>query len=137
GLVGPGAWRAPPSVPRHVERLIQALEAGPAERDALHAARHRMLSVPREEQAPGVPQSLTSFVGRESELDELRRLVGANRLVTLTGVGGVGKTRLAAELARDHLDIFEHGVYFVSLVGVATAGLLASAIADALGLSLR
>jgi MoxR-like ATPase len=48
---------------------------------------------------PGLPMPLTGFVGRERELAEVARLVAASRLVTLTGAGGVGKTRLAVEVA--------------------------------------
>jgi predicted ATPase/DNA-binding SARP family transcriptional activator len=69
---------------------------------------------------------LTGFVGRERELAELDRLLRAHRLVTVTGVGGVGKTRLAAELAG--------GGRFVELAALTQPDLLADAVGDALGL---
>ena len=62
-----------------------------------------------------LPAQLTSFVGRESELAEVRALVAQSRLVTLTGVGGVGKTRLALEVAVAVRDRFDDGVWLVEL----------------------
>jgi predicted ATPase/transcriptional regulator with XRE-family HTH domain len=128
--------------PDTVERLIEALGLGPAERDALFAARRPVPSGEQADPAARLPKSplpvpLTSFVGRETELNEVRRLLGTSRLVTLTGVGGVGKTRLALEAARQQAAAFEHGVQFVPLAGVGATILLASAIADALGVTLR
>src|SRR6516162_8095079 len=60
----------------------------------------------------------TSFIGRESELDEVQAAVKAHRLVTLTGVGGVGKTRLAVEVAGHLADEFPDGVWFFELAAV-------------------
>src|SRR5262249_41369348 len=61
----------------------------------------------------------TSFIGRESEVAELQAAVKAHRLVTLTGVGGVGKTRLAVEVAAHLADEFPDGVWFFELAAVA------------------
>src|SRR6202140_2989243 len=58
-----------------------------------------------------LPYQLTSFVGREQEIAQLKELLTANRLVTLTGTGGAGKTRLAIELARRLIDAFPDGVW--------------------------
>ncbi|GAA2253653.1 hypothetical protein GCM10010430_41750 [Kitasatospora cystarginea] len=58
-----------------------------------------------------LPADLTSFVGRRRELDEVRRLLSAARLVTLTGVGGVGKTRLALRAAAELWPGFPDGVW--------------------------
>jgi predicted ATPase/DNA-binding CsgD family transcriptional regulator len=77
---------------------------------------------------------LTSFVGREHELTELRRLLARNRLLTLTGPGGSGKTRLAIELATMVVDEFPDGVHFVALAAIRDAGLVPSSIAQQLGL---
>jgi len=75
---------------------------------------------------------LTSFIGRERELAAIERLLAAERLVTLTGVGGVGKTRLALEAAmRAALD-FPDGVYFVDFSGLAEPSLVAGHVAAAL-----
>ena len=57
----------------------------------------------------GLPVALTSFVGRESEIDELKHLLGTTRLLTLTGAGGCGKTRLALQLASGLADDYAEG----------------------------
>jgi len=77
---------------------------------------------------------LTSFIGREHELADIRRLLSdpACRLLTLIGPGGIGKTRLALEAAKT-LD-FPHGVHFVPLQPIADANLLPITIANALGI---
>ena len=80
-----------------------------------------------------LPMQLTSFVGRERELAEVRALLATARLLTLTGPGGSGKTRLAVQLAADLTDDFESGVAFVSLAPIRDTGLVPAAIAQALG----
>jgi non-specific serine/threonine protein kinase len=82
-----------------------------------------------------LPAPLTTFVGRERELSELAALVAARRLLTLTGPGGSGKTRLSVEVARRVVDGFPDGVVFVSLAPLADPRLVASAIATALDIS--
>ena len=79
-----------------------------------------------------LPASLTSFVGRALELIELGELLTEKRLVTLTGAGGSGKTRLAVELGRKVLDDYPDGVWFVDLRGVDVGG-VAPLIASTLG----
>lgn len=81
-----------------------------------------------------LPAVRTSFVGREDELRELSDLLADHRLVTLTGVGGAGKTRLAQALARRHLDDFPDGVHLVDLAPVTDPAMVTSAIALAFGL---
>ncbi|UVO14383.1 LuxR C-terminal-related transcriptional regulator [Mycobacterium sp. SVM_VP21] len=80
------------------------------------------------------PTPLTSFVGREAELNELRLLVASNRLVTLTGSGGVGKTRLALQLADDFVDKFRDGAWCVDLAPITDPDLVAERIAHTFGL---
>ncbi|MEX2394642.1 MAG: adenylate/guanylate cyclase domain-containing protein, partial [Actinomycetota bacterium] len=81
-----------------------------------------------------LPTQLTSFVGRESELVEIRKLVDSSRLVTLTGAGGCGKTRLALETAADVMAHFADGVRLVDLAPVSDHDVVPQAIANALGL---
>jgi predicted ATPase/class 3 adenylate cyclase/DNA-binding CsgD family transcriptional regulator len=82
----------------------------------------------------GFPAVLTSFVGRSGELDEVMELLARYRLVTVTGPGGMGKTRLAGETARRVADRFADGVWLAELAGVADPDLVPAAIATALGI---
>ena len=77
----------------------------------------------------------TSFIGRESEVAELRAAVKAHRLVTLTGVGGVGKTRLALEVAGGLVDEFPDGVWLFELAAVADPAAVPDAVAAVLGIT--
>lgn len=81
---------------------------------------------------PPVPAATSSFVGRARELGELRALLRGTRLLTLVGTGGVGKTRLALELARAAQSSHPDGIAVVELAAVADPALVAEAIADAL-----
>jgi len=80
-----------------------------------------------------LPQQLTSFVGREQELAEVRTMLPGNRLVTLLGVGGIGKTRLSLQVAADTLDDFPDGVWLVELAPLTDAQLVPQAVASVLG----
>ena len=82
-----------------------------------------------------LPAQLTSFVGRELERGAVSELLAAHRLVTLTGPGGTGKTRLSIEVATRVVGDFPDGLAFVSLDAVRDPGLVASQIAAALGLA--
>ena len=81
-----------------------------------------------------LPLQLSSFVGRRKELDELRSLLAQTRLLTLTGPGGTGKTRLSIQLAADATDQFRDGVFFCPLSTVFDPSQVASAIAESLNL---
>jgi predicted ATPase/DNA-binding SARP family transcriptional activator len=81
-----------------------------------------------------LPVYLTSFVGREQELERAAILLEQERLLTIVGAPGVGKTRFALEVARSHARDFEHGMYFVPLAAVVNPRLADRAIAQALGL---
>lgn len=84
---------------------------------------------------PGaLPAELTSFVGRRRELTETRRLLASSRLLTLTGVGGVGKTRLAVRMAAEVRRTFPDGVWFVELAALHDPQMLAHTLANALKL---
>ena len=79
-----------------------------------------------------LPVQLTSFVGREREISEVTQLLGTTRLLTLTGTGGCGKTRLAVECVRSLVDTYPDGVWLVALAGLADPYLVPSAIAATL-----
>lgn len=80
-----------------------------------------------------LPQQVTSFIGRERELAEARRLLSGTRLLTLMGAGGLGKTRLALQLAADALDGYDDGVWFVELAPLTDGAMVPQALASALG----
>ena len=82
-----------------------------------------------------LPTRATSFIGRRGELDALRQLLRGNRLVTLVGPGGTGKTRLAIEMAAEASADFADGTWFVDLSPLADPALVGPTVARALGLS--
>jgi predicted ATPase/DNA-binding CsgD family transcriptional regulator len=82
----------------------------------------------------GLPVERTSFVGREREVDRIRRLLADTRLLTLTGPGGIGKTRLTIEAARRSSSRFVGGIFFVELAGLREPELLLATIGGAIGI---
>ncbi|MSP12304.1 MAG: adenylate/guanylate cyclase domain-containing protein [Chloroflexi bacterium] len=80
-----------------------------------------------------LPVQLTSFVGREKEMAEVKRLLTKTHLLTLTGVGGTGKTRLSLQVAADLLDTFPDGVWLVELAPISDPALAPQAVAAVLG----
>jgi predicted ATPase/class 3 adenylate cyclase len=81
-----------------------------------------------------LPAQLTSFVGREQEIAEITRLLERSRILTLTGPGGTGKTRLALQVAAEEMANFADGVFLVELASVSDPALVSSAVAGALGI---
>jgi len=81
-----------------------------------------------------LPQQLTRFIGRQRELAAVRSLMGQTRLTTLSGPGGIGKTRLAFEVARDCLDQHADGVWLVEFASISDPQLIAQTVASALDL---
>ena len=81
-----------------------------------------------------LPVQLTSFVGRDAELTQVRGLLSENRLLTLTGAGGAGKTRLAVQLAGQLTGEFSDGVWYVDLAPITDAELVPLTVARTLGL---
>ena len=106
------------------ERELRSQPARPRDGRATEPARHNL------------PAALTSFIGRERELREVGRLLDRNRLVTLTGAGGSGKTRLALEAANGRLGDCHDGVWLVELAGLGDPALVPAETACALGLTL-
>ncbi|MFN8497985.1 MAG: BTAD domain-containing putative transcriptional regulator [Anaerolineae bacterium] len=122
--------------------LVSELGVEPsAETRALHDSIRDADGEPRPQQhsAQGLPTPLTPFIGRSAELAEVhaRLREPGVRLLTLVGLGGMGKTRLAIEAARLHADACPDGVTFVPLAPQSQPSTLAPAIANALGVTLR
>ena len=82
-----------------------------------------------------LPPALTSFVGRQDELATVKRLVADSRLVTVTGAGGIGKTRLVVEHARQAAPSYPDGAWLIDLASLTTADLLPSVVLTTLGLN--
>lgn len=82
-----------------------------------------------------LPQWLTPLIGRQREVDEIQRLLGAHRLLTLTGIGGCGKTRLALETGQERLALYRDGVWLVELASLADPALVPNTVAEALAVS--
>jgi predicted ATPase/class 3 adenylate cyclase len=108
------------------ERLAQAVAEG---LDKEFPALRSMDARPN-----NLPVQLTSFVGRRRELEEVKEAVRGGRLLTLTGPGGTGKTRLALRAAAELLPEFEDGTFFVALAPISERALVLPAVAQALGL---
>jgi predicted ATPase/DNA-binding CsgD family transcriptional regulator len=119
------------TVESHVSSLLRKMQAD--DRRALAAAADDLRSNPAGRSA-ALPSRLTPFVGRAAEQAALSVALGAHRLVTAVGPGGVGKTRLALRVAAGVRDRFADGVWYVDLVPVTDAVMTAPAVARALGL---
>jgi non-specific serine/threonine protein kinase len=81
-----------------------------------------------------LPQQLTSFIGREKEIAQIKELLGTTRLLTFIGAGGCGKTRLATQVAGDLLESYSDGIWLVELAALAEPGLVPQTVANVLGL---
>ena len=121
---------ARPSSFTEIRREVEEeLAAGPLPRDATPEG------IPSVHETPNnLPRRLASFVGRREELEDIRDILADHRLVTLTGVGGCGKTRLAVEFARQALDDFPSGVWWVELAPLSDGDQVSEAVARTLGL---
>src|SRR5689334_20701675 len=148
-----GLERGGAHVPRRdtVALLVRALGLAGSERDAFEGLaderRRARPPAPARDRRPAglpaaeaerprhnLPRALTSFVGREQELDELLSRLAAVPLLTLVGAGGVGKTRLAQELVRRRAASYPDGACFVALAGLEEPALVVGATALAVGL---
>jgi predicted ATPase/DNA-binding winged helix-turn-helix (wHTH) protein len=123
--------------PRFVETLSRRgyrfiAQVGPQIRDRFSEKPSKQV----ETRSANIPVQRTGFVGREKEVASAKELLLRRdvRLVTVTGPGGIGKTRLALEVAKDLAENFPGGIYFVPLSALRDPGLLASAIVRTLGI---
>ncbi|MFN7953357.1 MAG: tetratricopeptide repeat protein [bacterium] len=127
---------APDLDPRWDSAILRCLDRNPDARPASGAAVVQLLcgeaTAPRCRAA--FPQSVTPFIGREQELEEVASLVRTSRLVTLTGAGGCGKTRLALELARGSQEASEENAWFVDLAPLTGSADVAHETALTMGL---
>jgi predicted ATPase/DNA-binding XRE family transcriptional regulator len=106
---------------------------GPRRERFIAAARGKATPAPRD----NLPTELTAFIGREAETADVRALTEASRLVTLTGPGGAGKTRLALHVAAGQLGVPGDGVWLVELALVTEEDDLGAAVAGSLGIPLQ
>lgn len=121
------------TVESHVSSLLRKL--GAADRRALTQIAAERAGPPRSRaSAAALPPALTSFVGRAKERAELAGALDGHRLVSAVGPGGVGKTRLALAVAADVAHRYADGVWYVDLVPVTDASMIAPTVAAALGL---
>ena len=90
-------------------------------------------SAPRPARNHNLPEPLNSFVGREPEAAKVRQMLATSRLVTLTGIGGTGKTRLTLHVAQEVLGGYPDGVWFVELAPLTEGARVAQVIASTLG----
>src|SRR5215472_11442114 len=93
-----------------------------------------MAGAPVKSRPNNLPAELTSFVGRRKQLSEVKRLLTTTRLLTLTGSGGAGKTRLALRAAAEIARGFPDGVWLVALAPIEDPQLVVQAVFTALGL---
>jgi predicted ATPase/DNA-binding SARP family transcriptional activator/DNA-binding CsgD family transcriptional regulator/predicted negative regulator of RcsB-dependent stress response len=126
-----GIGTPPTEATRHLRdeiatgRLLSTLPSDPAHPVDSDASKHNL------------PAPMSSFVGREQEMVEVKRELAMTRLLTLTGAGGTGKTRLALEVARDLVGAFPAGVWMVELASITEPRLAAQEVAGTLGVQER
>lgn len=124
----------------HLNAIIhKALQKDPSDRyqsaddllNALKASEPESM-IPAGGGKHNLPVQLTSFIGREKEIEEIKELLDDHRLLTLTGAGGCGKTRLAIQVVTGLVSNFDDGVWFVDLAPIKEPGLIAESIAGVL-----
>lgn len=103
--------------------------------------RDERIGIAEDEASPispnNLPQPLTAFIGRKQHIEAVKELLAEQRLVTIAGPGGSGKTRLALKVAEELLPQFRAGVYFVELASISASSIVHQAIAEACGISER
>lgn len=122
-------------VSNRTQALLEAEQSGLLSDDASTPSAQSQAAPPR----TNLPASLTPLIGRETELKQIAMMLADDRmrLVTLSGIGGMGKTSLAVEAARQHVDAFADGVFLVSLAHVPDEKNIAAAVLDDMGLAFK
>jgi non-specific serine/threonine protein kinase len=135
--VWPGVFVGDASVKVAIREIRRALDdpfEAPRFIETVHGRGYRFRRASR---GTSLPASFTSFIGRERELAAIERALDGSRLVTLRGVGGCGKTRLAHQFAVDQQASFSDGVWWIDLAGVERAELVVPTIASTVGIRNR
>ncbi|MEM9621160.1 MAG: winged helix-turn-helix domain-containing protein [Pseudomonadota bacterium] len=112
-------------------RFVAAIESSTGEARTATSAPAADVS-----RANNLPRERTQMFGRDLETDECAKLLDNNRLVSVLGIGGTGKTRLAARIGREITQQFSDGVWFIDLIPLASPAALETAVADVLGMAL-
>jgi predicted ATPase/class 3 adenylate cyclase/Tfp pilus assembly protein PilF len=111
---------------KYPERVYQIINSGlPSDFPSLRTS-HRFIE--------NLPVSLTSFVGREKEIAEVKQLLGTKRLLTISGQGGAGKTRLVVQVAMESLEQYDYGGWFIDFAPLSDKTLVPHEILNTLGL---
>lgn len=119
-------------------QLSGSRSATPLQGELSSLEKHTEAPRPVQPQVHGsLPAQLTSFVGRTREMEEAAQLLAHSRLLTLTGTGGIGKTRLALQIASSLSEHFPGGLCFITLAGITSPSVLLPALALALGIQPR
>jgi predicted ATPase/DNA-binding CsgD family transcriptional regulator len=122
------------------KRIYEKLAVGNRTEAIRRAQTLGLLDDAREQAGPtqphhNLPDPLTAFVGRRAEVDAVKQLLKQHRLLTLIGPGGIGKTRLALQVAKEMSGLFRDGIYFVDLSSINEATLVINTIAHVLGVT--
>ncbi|MFI9534362.1 protein kinase [Nocardia fusca] len=117
-----------------VDSMARRADPGREAHDEVEWAQSRFRPMPAARGSGNLPLELTSFINRRTEVSEMKSLLATSRLVTLTGTGGVGKTRLALRGAAQARHDFPDGAWLVELAEISEPSLLAGVVATTLGL---
>src|SRR5450755_3906947 len=124
------------TVESHIDHVLGKLDATTRARAVVEASRAGLLDASGDHWADGrsnnLPYQLTTLLGREQDLMDAKALLGANRLVTLSGSGGVGKTRLALRLGVDLLEQYPDGAWLFEFASISDSALVARTVATVL-----
>lgn len=125
------------TVEGHIEHALNKLGMSSRTQLAVWVGRSGQATPPSSRPASSIPRQMTSFIGREKDIQGLRQLIAGQKIVTLVGSGGSGKTRLAIEVANELQLERQHAAWFIDLSAIADPALVIQAVATALGVSVK